>query len=94
MVGCKLNLGIEQFGSVQNNTPPPSENMQKIIAFAPIDVMKMITGRKINEYDNKKCFSCRPLLLLYQCYLQQSDGRRDIVMERNDRYYDNMLLLL
>ena len=52
MVGCKLNLGIEQFGSVQNNTPPPSENMQKIIAFAPIDVMKMITGRKVKNNVN------------------------------------------
>ena len=41
----QINLGLEQFGLVQNN--PPFDNMQKIIAFAPIDAMKMLTGRKV-----------------------------------------------
>ena len=30
----QINLGLERFGLVQNN--PPFDNMQKIIAFAPI----------------------------------------------------------
>ena len=38
-------MGIEQRGLVQNN--PPFDNMQKIIVFAPIVAMKMLTGRKV-----------------------------------------------
>ena len=43
----QINLGLEQFGLVQNDPHPLFDNMQKIVVFAPIDVMKMLTWCKV-----------------------------------------------